>query len=90
MDFSRKLQFSETVLAREIDDEMVLLDMNTENYFGLDTVASDIWRLLQEGKTLQETYDALLETYDVDPEQLRQDLKGFVESLIAHKLATPV
>ncbi len=87
MDFAKKVQFPDTVFAQEVDGEMVLLDMNSENYFGLDAVASDIWRLLQEGRTLQETEEALLEMYDVEPEQLRSDLKAFVGKLIDSKLA---
>ena len=88
MNFSQKVNFSDTVFAQEVDGEMVLLDMNSENYFGLDAVASDIWQLLQEGRTLQETEDALLEMYDVEPEQLHSDLKAFVGRLIESKLAT--
>ena len=49
MNFTQKVNFFDTVFAQEVDDEMVLLDMNSENYFGLDTVDSDIWQLLQEG-----------------------------------------
>lgn len=79
--------FADTVFAQEIEGEMVLLDMNTENYFGLDSVASDIWKLLQEGKTVGETYDALLEMYDVDPDTLRNDLETFTKTLIDNKLA---
>jgi hypothetical protein len=90
VDFSQKVLFSDTVFAQEVDGEMVLLDMNTENYFGLDSVASDIWKLLQEGKTLQETYDALIEMYDVEPDTLKNDLETFVTTLIDQKLATLV
>ena len=88
MDFNQKVKFSDDLTYREVDGEMVLLDMKTESFFGLDAVASDIWKLLQEGKTLQETRDELLEIYDVDPEQLRKDLEAFVENLIKNKLAT--
>ncbi len=68
--------------AQEVDDEMVLLDMTSENYFGLDAVGSDIWQLLKEGKTLQQAQDALLEMYDVEPEVLTQDFTEFVEKLV--------
>lgn len=88
MNFSQKVNFPDTVFAQEVDGEMVLLDMDSENYFGLDAVASDIWKLLQEGKTLQETEETLLEMYDVEPEQLRSDLKAFVGKLVESKLAT--
>lgn len=79
--------FADTVFAQEIEGEMVLLDMNTESYFGLDSVASDIWKLLREGKTLRETYEELLEMYDVEPETLRNDLETFTKTLVDNKLA---
>ena len=88
MDFNQKVQFPDTVFAQEVDGEMVLLDMASENYFGLDAVASDIWQLLQEGKTLQATYDALLQMYEVSPEQLKSDLIAFVNKLIESELAS--
>ncbi len=88
MDFDQKIEFPDTVFAQEVDGEMVLLDMESENYFGLDAVASDIWQLLQEGKTLQECYDALLEMYDVSADQLQSDLESFVNKLVESKLAS--
>ncbi|ADV46003.1 PqqD family protein [Nitratifractor salsuginis] len=87
MDFSKKVIFPDSIFAQEVDGEMVLLDMNTENYFGLDSVASDIWKLLQEGKTIGETYEALLEIYEVDPETLRKDLETFIDNLLENRLA---
>jgi len=81
MNMNQKVLFSDTVYAQEIDDEMVLLDMTSENYFGLDAVGRDIWQLLQEGKTLQEAQDALLEMYDVDLEILKKDFLDFVGEL---------
>ena len=90
MDFSRHVDFPETLFAQEVDGEMVLLDMNSENYFGLDAVATDIWRLLQEGKSLEETVTELLEIYDVDEATLRRDLENFVGQLTENGLATLV
>ncbi len=88
MDFSKKVDFSDKLFVQEVDGEMVLLDMESENYFGLDATASDIWRLLQEGKTLNETVEALLEIYDVDAETLRKDLSNFISELQEQGLAT--
>jgi len=81
MDLNQKIILSDTVYGQKVDDEMVLLDMTSENYFGLDAVGSDIWQLLRDGKNLQEAQDALLEMYDVDPEVLVKDFLDFVEKL---------
>jgi len=87
MDFSKRVRFPETIFAQEVDGEMVLLDMNSENYYGLDAVATEIWRLLREGKSLEETAAELLELYDVEEAQLRQDLEAFVSQLTEQGLA---
>jgi len=81
MDLNKKVIFAETVFAQEVDGEMVLLDMNSENYFGLDAVGTDIWQAIQEKETLQEVLETLLEQYDVEEDVLKKDLLAFVEKL---------
>jgi hypothetical protein len=87
MDFSGHVKFSEGLFIQEVDGEMVLLDMESENYYGLDAVGSDIWRLLAEGKSLEETVAELLEIYEVEEERLRKDLQAFVTQLVDKGLA---
>lgn len=82
MDLNQKITFADTVFAQEVDDEMVILDMESENYFGLDEVGTSIWQAMQEHGTLQEVFDALLEQYEVEPEVLEKDLSDFVEKLL--------
>jgi ornithine carbamoyltransferase len=60
---------------------MVLLDMNSENYFGLDAVGTDIWQAMQEKGTLQDVLETLLAQYEVEEDVLRKDLLTFVEKL---------
>jgi ornithine carbamoyltransferase len=81
MDLNKKVTFAETVFAQEVDGEMVLLDMNSENYFGLDAVGTDIWQAMQENETLQEVFETLLAQYDVEEEVLKRDLTAFVHQL---------
>ena len=82
MDLNQQIIFSDTVFAQEVDDEMVLLDMGSENYFGLDEVGTSIWQAMQQKETLQDVFDALLEQYDVEPEILERDLLDFVKKLL--------
>jgi ornithine carbamoyltransferase len=81
MNLNQKITFSETVFAQEVDGEMVLLDMNSENYFGLDEVGTAIWQAMQESGSLEEVYRAMLEQYEVEPEVLEKDLLDFVQKL---------
>ena len=82
MDLNDKVTFAETVFAQEVDGEMVLLDMESENYFGLDEVGTAIWQAMQEKETLKEVLDVLLEQYEVEEEMLEHDLSDFVGKLV--------
>ncbi len=81
MDLGQKVKFADTVFAQEVDGEMVLLDMNSENYFGLDAVGTDIWQAMQEEEKLEKVLETLLEQYDVEEEVLKKDLFAFVQKL---------
>jgi len=58
-----------------------MLDLNGENYFGLDAVGTRIWQLLQEHSVLQKVYDTMLEEYDVEGEELEKDLEEIITNL---------
>ncbi|RRS30827.1 MAG: coenzyme PQQ biosynthesis protein PqqD [Epsilonproteobacteria bacterium (ex Lamellibrachia satsuma)] len=82
MNLSQKIIFVDTVFSQEVDGEMVLLNMNNENYFGLDEMGTAIWQVMQENKTLQEVLEAILEQYEVEAEVLEKDLLIFVDRLV--------
>ena len=82
MNLDQQVTFSETVFAQEVDGEMVLLDMESENYFGLDEVGTAIWQAMQEYGNLQEVFNALLEQYDVEAEVLEHDFADFISKLV--------
>ncbi len=82
MNLDQKVTFAETVFAQEVDGEMVLLDMESENYFGLDEVGTAIWQAMQEKETLKEVLEALLEQYEVEEEMLENDLSDFIGKLV--------
>ncbi len=82
MNLNKKVTFAETVFAQEVDGEMVLLDMESENYFGLDEVGTAIWQAMQEKETLREVFEVLKEQYEVESEVLENDLSDFVGKLV--------
>ena len=82
MNLNQKITFAETVFAQEVDGEMVLLDMESENYFGLDEVGTAIWQAMQEKETLKEVFEVLLDQYEVEEEMLEHDLSDFVGKLV--------
>ncbi len=82
------ITISTEVLSQEVEGETVLLDLQSESYFGLDKVGSRIWQLLQEYNELQKVFDIMHEEYDVDAKQLENDLNELIENLLDAKLIT--
>ncbi len=85
---SSNISISSEVFTQEVDGETVLLDLQSENYFGLDEVGTRIWQLLQEHNELQKVYNILLEEYDVDATQLEHDLQVLLDKLLDAGLIT--
>lgn len=85
---SSTITISTEVLAQEVEGETVLLDLQSESYFGLDAVGTRIWQLLQEHNNLQKVFDIILEEYDVDEKQLEKDLGELLVKLVDEGLMT--
>ena len=73
---------SKDVLFQEVSGETVLLDLASEQYFGLDEVGTRVWQLLNEGQSLDAMLEVLLEEYEVQRERLEEDVRALLESLI--------
>jgi len=80
--FDSNVSISPDVMVRQIGDETVLLDLNTERYLGLDDVSSRIWQAVTADASIQSAYETLLAEYEVDPETLRKDVDDFVQELV--------
>ena len=85
---SSTFSISTEVLSQEVSGETVLLDLQSESYFGLDAVGTRIWQLLQENNRLQQVVDVMLEEYDVDEKMLLKDLNELLDKLIDEELIT--
>jgi hypothetical protein len=55
-------------------------------YFGLDPVGARIWQLLSDGHQLDAVVSTLLSEYDVEEDQLRQDVNSLVSELLSRGL----
>jgi hypothetical protein len=69
----RRLRVPDNVLAQTVGDESVLLNLDTEHYYGLDPVGTDMWQALVAAGSLGGAFDELEAHYEVAPEILRQD-----------------
>ena len=77
-----KVTVPDGVLVRDLAGELVLLNLNSESYFGLDEVGTRMWTVLTTSPSIDAAFDTLLITYEVEPVQLRNDLHNFIEKLV--------
>jgi hypothetical protein len=74
------------VLVRVIDRESVLLNLETERYFGLDETGTRMWQLVTASQDIETAYRELLAEFDVEPELLRIDLTDLLRQLVENGL----
>ena len=70
------------VLVRFLDRESVLLNLETEQYFGLDETGTRMWQLLTVSPSIDAAYQELLAEFDVEPELLRSNLLELLSRLV--------
>jgi hypothetical protein len=81
----RFIRCSDTLTA-EVGGEIVALNVDRGQCYGLNEVASRIWELLAEPKSLGEICAALAEDYDVEPEACATDVGKLIADLQAEGL----
>jgi hypothetical protein len=81
MELNRKIVLSDDVISHEVSGETVLLDLASENYFGLDEVGTRIWQLIQENGDLEFIVKTLLDEYDVAEDTLKADVEKLLTEI---------
>lgn len=76
------------VLNRLVDDDMVLLDLKAEQYYGLNHVGARIFTMVVE-MPVDEAVTTLSRCYDVVPETLQDDVRQLLDALVLLGLLHP-
>jgi len=79
--FEQRVSVPSNVMFRELEGESVILDLDSESYFGLDPVGTRMWQLVTEADSIQGAYETLVGEYEVAPDTLRRDLLELLDTL---------
>ena len=74
------------VLVRHLDGESVLLNLESERYFGLDATGTRMWELVTTEPSVGVAFEKLLTEFDVEPEPLRNHLNELLSGLVENGL----
>lgn len=83
-----KLCIDPDVLASDIEEEAVLLQLRTKLYYTLNTTGFRIWQSLKNGSTIGETIAMIQEEYNISPEKAQESVENITEQFIEEKLMT--
>jgi hypothetical protein len=73
-----------TVLTAEIDKQIVMMDIESGRYLGLDDIGSVIWQRLETPRTFGELIDGLVADYDADRSMIADDVRKLLLDMAAH------
>jgi hypothetical protein len=71
----------DTVFLQEVDDEIILLETESEEYFSLNETGGIFYDVLKDETNLGKVMEELKECFEISEEQLQKDLFAFVEAL---------
>ena len=84
----RRFIVSSDVLFQEVSGEVVLLDLASERYFGLDALGTRVWQHIDQGTQWDDALEQIMEEYDVSREQLEMDVEALLAQLLQAGLLT--
>ena len=70
------------VLISNLQEESVILNLDSERYYGLDNVGTRFLSVLNTSESIEAAYEVLRNEYRVDAQSLRQDLLALIENLL--------
>lgn len=77
---------TQDILFADMGGETVMLDMQQNAYFGMDSLASLIWEMLAEPVRISDLCAALQEKYTVDAEECQRDVLDLLTQIQAWNL----
>lgn len=84
--FSDRVTVPDEILISNLQDESVILNLNSERYFGLDDIGTRMFSVLTSSDSIGTAYESLAQEYDVDRQMLQDDLLALVENLLQQGL----
>ena len=87
LELTTKIVQKEDLIAANLGNEVMMMSLETDNYFALDSVGSEIWQLMQHPVTIAEICAALQERYAVSADTCLADTQAFLQRMIDEKVA---
>lgn len=82
-----RVQVSSEVLHQQVLDEMIILDLEGEHYYGLNPVGARVWDLLDGDRSLAQVAEIISREFDAPLLQVQEDLIALIDAFLTASLA---
>lgn len=83
---NHKVSLAKEVLIQDLEGKSAVVYVPNQEYFEQNEVGTNMLWVLTESESINAAYHTLLDEYEVDPQQLQQDLLNHLQKLVQHKL----
>ena len=96
VDLDRIYLPSEEIVARKIEEEIVLVPLTAgigdmeDELFSLNETGRSIWDQLDGRRSLREIARELAGTYEGNPEEIEEDVAGLIAELLKRRMVVEV
>ena len=82
LDLATRLRQHPEQIVAEADGEVLMMHIDSGNYYGLNEVGSFLWNRLNTPMSVRELCDAVLAEFDVDEEACVADAVRFLQGML--------
>jgi hypothetical protein len=80
------IQRNGDLVSCDLDGETVLMSMETGKYYGMNSMGSHIWALLETTRSVSEICKVLLAEFDVERQLCEREMLAFLNNLARENL----
>ncbi|MEO1400425.1 MAG: PqqD family protein [Cyanobacteria bacterium J06635_1] len=73
-------------VCSDLNGEIVILNLKSGTYFGLNETGALVWNLIKNPKTVDQLRTAILDEYEVEDEVCDRDLTALLQALAEQNL----
>lgn len=77
---------SNRIIWRVIENQAIILDLETGFYYNLNRIGSLIWQSLAEGENVNNTLNKIKRSYNVPDQKLKKDASELIKDFVKEKL----
>lgn len=77
---------NQELLSVEMDGDLVMMSIESGNYFGVSGIGPFIWQLIETPQSFGGLVEAICAEFEVDAETASVDLRSFLEALSENEM----